>query len=452
MKRYGSYKATKYTWLTEVPSHWKTQTLRSLTTVRSERRGEKEATLLSVYREYGVIIKSSRNDNHNVESEDLSNYKVVHKGDLVMNKMKMWQGSLGISNLDGVVSPAYIVCHINDATLNLRYLHTLLRSPLFKTYYNQFSYGVRVGQWDMHYEDFKGLEISIPPRDEQDQIVRYLDWQVSKINRLIAAKRKQIELISASKQAYISDLVTHGLNTSVKKKYSGINWLGNIPAHWELRKLRAILSPKSEKNRPDLPLLSVVREKGVILRDVEDKEANHNFIPDDLSGYKVVHANQFVINKMKAWQGSYGISPCDGIVSPAYFVFDINFANLEYFHYAIRSKVYVNFFAQASDGIRVGQWDLSVDKMKNIPFIIPPMEEQKEIVLQIKAQTVTVENACQKIQAQITALEALRTRLISDVVTGQIDVRGIEVPTFEYIDESNNNDENTEEMEAELDG
>ena len=80
------------------------------------------------------------------------------------------------------------------------------------------------------------------------------------------------------------------------------------------------------------------------------------------------------------------------------------------------------------------------------------MEEQKEIVLQIKAQTVTVENACQKIQAQITALEALRTRLISDVVTGQIDVRGIEVPTFEYIDESNNNDENTEEMEAELDG
>lgn len=114
--------------------------------------------------------------------------------------------------------------------------------------------------------------------------------------------------------------------------------------------------------------------------------------------------------------------------------------------------MYVNFFAQASDGIRVGQWDLSIDKMKNIPFIIPPMEEQKEIVLQIKAQTITAENVCQKILAQVTALEALRTRLISDVVTGQIDVRGIEVPTFEYIDESNNNDENTEEMEAELDG
>lgn len=294
--------------------------------------------------------------------------------------------------------------------------------------------------------DYLGnVNLPIPPRDEQDQIVRYLDWQVSKINRLIAAKRKQVGLISASKQAYISHLVTHGLNNSVKKKDSGIHWLGNIPAHWEVCKLRTILSPKSEKNRPDLPLLSVVREKGVILRDVEDKEANHNFVPDDLSGYKVVHANQFVINKMKAWQGSYGISPCDGIVSPAYFVFDINFENLEYFHYAIRSKVYVNFFAQASDGIRVGQWDLSVDKMKNIPFIIPPMEEQKEIVLQIKAQTVTVENACQKIQAQITALEALRTRLISDVVTGQIDVRGIEIPEYSACDENASIDQETEE-------
>ncbi len=199
MKRYEAYRPTKYEWLTEVPTHWQTRTMRSLTTVSSERRGNREATLLSVYREYGVIVKSSRDDNHNVESEDLSNYKWVRTGDLVMNKMKMWQGSLGVSEFDGIVSPAYIVCHINDENVNRRYLHMLLRSPCYKTYYNQFSYGIRVGQWDMHYEDFKGLEVALPPREEQDQIVRYLDWQVSKINRLIAAKRKQIALISASK-------------------------------------------------------------------------------------------------------------------------------------------------------------------------------------------------------------------------------------------------------------
>lgn len=199
------------------------------------------------------------------------------------------------------------------------------------------------------------------------------------------------------------------------------------------------------KNRPDLPLLSVVREKGVIVRDVEDSENNHNFIPDDLSGYKVVHENQFVINKMKAWQGSYGIAPCDGIVSPAYFVFDIDFENLEYFHYAIRSKVYVNFFAQVSDGIRVGQWDLSMDKMKNIPFIIPPTDEQREIVNRIKIETEAVEKAITAVEKQIITLEEMRIRLISDVVTGQIDVRDIKVPDDEYI----NNEITEEEFEEE---
>ena len=211
MKRYEEYKPTKYPWLPIVPSHWKTNPMRALTVVSSERRGNREAVLLSVYREYGVIVKSSRDDNHNVESEDLSNYKMVYKGDLVMNKMKMWQGSLGVSEFDGVVSPAYIVCHIIDENINRRYLHMLLRSPLFKTYYNQVSYGVRVGQWDMHYEDFKGMEVSLPPRAEQDQIVRYLDWQVSKINRLIAAKKKQIHLLSAKKYAVVDEYVTHGL-------------------------------------------------------------------------------------------------------------------------------------------------------------------------------------------------------------------------------------------------
>jgi type I restriction enzyme S subunit len=111
MKRYIEYKSTKYDWLPQVPIHWVKKTIRSITELSSERRGNRQATLLSVYREYGVIKKSSRNDNHNVESEDLSGYKIVRIGDLVLNKMKMWQGSLGVSEYDGIVSPAYIVCH-----------------------------------------------------------------------------------------------------------------------------------------------------------------------------------------------------------------------------------------------------------------------------------------------------------------------------------------------------
>lgn len=444
MNKYADYRKTSSPFLKTVPSHWIDVKLRNCYTTKSICNTSNEP-LLSVFLNRGVVIYTDTDMKQvHKPSEDMKAYQLVLPGDFVLNNQQAWRGSVGVSSHRGIVSPAYIVMSPITEN-NPRFMNYMLREIACTSQFVLASKGVGSIQRILSPIKLKSCIVVLPPRDEQDQIVRYLDWQVSKINRLIAAKRKQVGLISASKQAYISHLVTHGLNNSVKKKDSGIHWLGNIPAHWEVRKLRTILSPKSEKNRPDLPLLSVVREKGVILRDVEDKEANHNFIPDDLSGYKVVHANQFVINKMKAWQGSYGISPCDGIVSPAYFVFDINFENLEYFHYAIRSKVYVNFFAQASDGIRVGQWDLSVDKMKNIPFIIPPMEEQKEIVLQIKAQTVTVENACQKIQAQITALEALRTRLISDVVTGQIDVRGIEIPEYSACDENASIDQETEE-------
>lgn len=108
-------------------------------------------------------------------------------------------------------------------------------------------------------------------------------------------------------------------------KPSGVKWLGDIPEHWTMIKLRQILRPVSVKNHPELPLLSVTREQGVIVRNVESKEENHNYIPDDLSGYKVVQKGQFAMNKMKAWQGSYGISDYTGIVSPAYFIFDVNF-------------------------------------------------------------------------------------------------------------------------------
>ena len=170
-------------------------------------------------------------------------------------------------------------------------------------------------------------------------------------------------------------------------------------------------------------------------------------IPDDLSGYKVVRKGQFAMNKMKAWQGSYGISDYTGIVSPAYFIFNVSFENLEYFHFAIRSKVYVNFFAQASDGIRVGQWDLQMDKMKEIPFIVPPAEEQVAIVEYIKRKLPMYDAAIEKLHAELAVLEEYKARLISDVVTGKIDVRGVEIPEYEPVTEETeaSDEESTEE-------
>ena len=155
-------------------------------------------------------------------------------------------------------------------------------------------------------------------------------------------------------------------------KPSGVEWLEDVPEHWKVYKLRRVLEEATERNQPDLPLLSVVRERGVILRDATDSDANHNFIPDDLTNYKVVHNGQFAMNKMKAWQGSYGVSRHEGIVSPAYFIFDINGVTGDFFHVAIRSKAYVPFFTQASDGVRIGQWDLSQARMREIPLLVRP--------------------------------------------------------------------------------
>jgi type I restriction enzyme S subunit len=150
-------------------------------------------------------------------------------------------------------------------------------------------------------------------------------------------------------------------------KPSGVKWLGDVPKHWKKIKLRQALKEFSERNSPDLALLSVVREKGIVIRDKSDKEANHNFIPDDLGNYKVVRKNQFAMNKMKAWQGSFGVSQHLGIVSPAYFVFSVRRdVETDYFHKSIRSKAYVPFFARASDGVRIGQWDLSKAEMWEI--------------------------------------------------------------------------------------
>lgn len=202
-------------------------------------------------------------------------------------------------------------------------------------------------------------------------------------------------------------------------KDSGVQWLGNIPTHWKIVKLRNLLHKTTQKGRPDLPLLSVVREQGVILRDVESKEENHNYIPDDLSNYKVLRDGQFVINKMKAWQGSYSVSSLTGIVSPAYFIYDVDYTDLipQFFNTAIRSRAYIGFFNQASDGVRIGQWDLDEAHMRNIPLFVPTLEEQNAIVAYLDKKCAEIEEQISRRQSIIERLRELKQSIIADAVT-----------------------------------
>lgn len=240
-------------------------------------------------------------------------------------------------------------------------------------------------------------------------------------------RERELQTLNELRQAEIASVVTRGLNPDVPMKDSGIPWIGQIPAHWRVKSLRAYLRLVSEKNHPYAPLLSVTRELGVIVRDIESKEENHNFIPEDLSGYKYVKTGQFVINKMKAWQGSYGVSPYDGIVSPAYYVCELDFPNKGYFSIAIRSKTYIDFFARLSKGIRVGQWDLEPIALKSIPFLEPPIEEQNAIVEYIESKTRNIDTMIEALKAEIDRLTEYKQRLISDVVTGQVNVQNEKV-------------------------
>ena len=199
-------------------------------------------------------------------------------------------------------------------------------------------------------------------------------------------------------------------------KDSGFQWIGEVPTNWFIDRLGTILEPVSKNGNADKPLLSITREKGVILRDVEDDSGNHNFIPDDLSNYKLIEKGQFGMNKMKAWQGSYGVSLHTGIVSPAYYVFKfIKPIHPEFFHWAIRSKLYVSFFGSASDGVRIGQWDLSKDRMKKIPFIYPSLAEQEKIVEYLEIQMSLIAKGIQLYTVEIIKLKEYKTEVVPHV-------------------------------------
>ncbi len=200
-------------------------------------------------------------------------------------------------------------------------------------------------------------------------------------------------------------------------KDSGVSWIGEIPEHWEVKQLRSFLTLFSEKGHGDAQLLSVTREQGVIERDKEDQEENHNFVPDDLSGYKYIEKGDFAINKMKAWQGSYAVSEYNGIVSPAYFTCKLKGVNKDFFSKAIRSKVYVPFFTQYSKGIRVGQWDLNPNALKSIPFFLPTPDEQSVIVKYIDDKTSKIDAYVSEKEKEILLLQELKQKTIADAVT-----------------------------------
>ena len=195
-------------WIGEIPARWDTVrcTHLQLFEVKHIKKTSGEINL-SVYKDYGVIKRDSRSDNYNRVSEDTSNYKLVEPGDFVFNKMKCWQGSLGISEYRGIVSPAYTVCK-PKRSFHGKYFHYLLRSWSYIQEFNRLSYGVRPGQWELRFEDFKDIIVPYPSMLEQAQIANFLDRKTEQIDELISAEQRKVELLKEYRQSLISEVVT----------------------------------------------------------------------------------------------------------------------------------------------------------------------------------------------------------------------------------------------------
>ena len=194
-------------WMPLIPLHWKADKLK----FHLRQRGIKnqiDKQVLSLYREYGIVPKDSRDDNHNVTSEDVSDYRYVRVGDFVVNKMKAWQGSVAVSNYEGIVSPAYFIYEFSDDLINKRYFHYLMRNKTYATEFRRLSGGIREGQWDLPSEALNNTIILLPPLDEQQEIADYLDNKCAEIEQIIADKKSQIETLDGYKKSLIYEYVT----------------------------------------------------------------------------------------------------------------------------------------------------------------------------------------------------------------------------------------------------
>ena len=434
-EKYSSYKDSGVEWLGEIPEHWESQKMKYLGKMfagLTDKKGDDFAKEISEdkmpfipFTNVCNNLKIDKNQMQYVKIKPYEKQNKVQKNDIIFLMSSETLDDIGKCSIHLDEEQFYLNSFCKGFrpktfAVNAEFLNYLLQSKTYRNYFALVGRGFT--RINIKQEYINDLFTVLPLKEEQTKIASFLDEKTAKIDEVISQKQKLIELLKERKQIVINDAVTKGLDKDVEFVDSGVEWIGKIPKHWEISKLGTSLKPISIKNRADLPLLSVTREQGVILRDVDDKESNHNFIPDDLSGYKMVEKGQFAMNKMKAWQGSYGISDYTGIVSPAYFIFELNGIEPTFFHKAIRSSVYVPFFIKASDGVRIGQWDLSKSRMKEIPFYIPPKDEQIQIVEYIENQTTKIDKAIELQQNYISKLKEYKASLIDSVVTGKVRV------------------------------
>lgn len=447
--RYEKYKKSISPFLEEIPFHWKETYLSHAYSLSSD-TGHTEEQLLSVFLDKGVVSYSSTDQKQvHKPSEDMSKYQLVNPGDFVINNQQAWRGSVGTSRYKGIVSPAYYIWRPREDN-NPYYMNYLFRDHYIIDQFVLASKGVGSIQRQVYVPYMKRIILSIPPREEQNQIVRYLDWQVSKINKLIHGYQRQIKLMEERRQTVIDRAVTKGVRQGRQMHSIQANWMGDIPADWKMIPSKRLFLESKERKHPDDKPATASQKYGIILQEDYMKSENKRIViaTQGLDDWKHVEPDNFVIS-LRSFQGGIERSEIFGCVTWHYIVLlPQKYVVPRYFKWLLKSKSYIKALQGTSEFIRDGQ-DLRYSNFVKVDLPLIPASEQEEIADCIEQETAKIDRAIPVLEKEIELLKEYRTRLISDVVTGQMDVRNVEVP--EYTPEEDIAEEAPEEQEVEMD-
>ncbi len=409
-------------WIGAIPNHWKVSKIKQIVCWKSV-KGQPDLPVLSLYRDYGVVPKDSRDDNHNVTSLDTSGYKVVERGDLVINKMKAWQGSLAVSEYNGIVSPAYHICKITSEKICKKYLHYLLRDASYLPEYMRLSTGLRVGQWDLSFDDFKNIPFLVPPLAEQERIAAFLDAECAEIDAVLEKTRASIEEYKKLKQAVITQAVTKGVRGDRPMKDSGIEWIGEIPAEWDVLNLVAhtsMLTPM--RDRPenlDGPI------PWVRIEDFEGKyiESSKAGLGVSMKTVKEMNLKVYPVGTIlctsSCIMGKCAIVSRE-LVSNQRFIGIIpdRTTDKTYLYYLMTSNAErMNFLSTGAL-----QANLSRSAFEHLKVQFPPYSEQQEIVAYLDDKCEKIDALIARKQQYLTEIENYKKSLIYEYVTGKKEV------------------------------
>lgn len=436
LKPYECYGSPPGAWIPAMPEHWHIAPgFGVLKPVAVKNIGLIESTVLSL--SYGHVIVKPLEKLRGLVPESFETYQVLEPGDIVVRPTDLQNDktSLRVGHVRkrGIITSAYLGLRsagISDAYA-FAYLAALDHMKIF--------YGMGAGlRQNLDFGDFKRLPVPVPPADEQAAIVKYLGHAHARIDRTIAAKRKLIALLEEQKQAIIHQAVTRGLDPRAPLKDSGISWLGDIPAHWNLRRAKYLFSEFDVRSGTGTErLLSLRARAGLVFHDeVSDKPVD----TESLRKYKRIAPGDFVMNRMRAASGVFAVAVDEGLVSPDYSTMRVSDSVDSRFYLRLfKTRAAMLEFKQRSNGLGTGEsgfMRLYSEDFGRITLPMPPRHEQVAIADYLVAEEHETEALTSKITREIELLREFRTRLTSDVVTGQVDVRAIAATLPELSDDT----------------